>query len=73
VRQRQRSKSFEKKESKPIDTTGMSSAGEKGKYVFRRKIELEELTVVEVADSGETRFSFELLSPEKSFAVYACE
>ena len=68
-----------KSESKPNHSPHVSmdfstsSAGDKGRFVFHRKLELEDLTVVGVEDSKSNQFSFELLSPDKSFAVVACE
>ncbi|KAL7414029.1 hypothetical protein BDY24DRAFT_387305 [Mrakia frigida] len=66
-----------KSESKPSHSPHVSMdfstpAGEKGRFVFHRKLELEDLTVVGVEDSKSNQFSFELLSPDKSFAVVAC-
>lgn len=49
----------------------LHAGGEPGKYKFHRFIKLDELTVVGVEDQETDGRTFELLSPEKSFAVIA--
>jgi hypothetical protein len=51
----------------------LDPAGDKGRYTFHRQIRLDELTVVATGDGRKKEHAFELLSPEKSFAVNACE
>lgn len=50
----------------------LDAEGDKGRFTFHRAIRLEELTVVGTADGRKNEHSFELLSPDKSFAVIAC-
>ncbi|CED83404.1 Predicted Rho/Rac guanine nucleotide exchange factor/faciogenital dysplasia protein 3 [Phaffia rhodozyma] len=60
-------------ERKPIgrQSTQLSSEGEPGKYIFSRFIKLDELTILGVESSGTEGKSFELFSPEESFALIA--
>lgn len=70
---RQRTRSESRPTHSPHMSVDFSGQVEKGKYVFHRKLDLEDLTVLGVDDSKGQRDSFEFLSPDKSFAVVACK
>lgn len=48
------------------------SSGAEEKWVFKGRSELVDLDVVVTPPRGDGKWRFELLSPEASFAVYAC-
>lgn len=59
--------------NQPSGTAATSQAGGPAQYCFHRRFALEGITVVDVQDATEQgrRYGFEILSSEKSFAVYA--
>jgi len=71
--QRTRTRSESRPTHSPHMSVDFSGQVEKGKFVFHRKLDLEDLTVLGVDDAKGQRDSFEFLSPDKSFAVVACE
>lgn len=68
-----RSTSMDLKDHARPAVPSLDPAGDKGRYTFHRQIRLDELTVVATGDGRKKEHAFELLSPEKSFAVIACE